>query len=45
MKHITDIIIVFDTQTGNQIGDEGMKYLSEALKFKSTLTQLDLRGT
>ena len=30
--------------TGNGIGDEGAKALSEMLKVNSTLTTLDLRG-
>ena len=29
--------------TGNEIGDEGAKALSEMLKVNSTLTTLDLR--
>ena len=30
--------------TGNQIGDEGAKVMSEMLKVNTTLTSLDLGG-
>ena len=30
--------------TGNDIGAEGARMISEALKSNSTLTELDLRG-
>ncbi len=30
--------------TGNKIGDEGARMISEALKTNTTLTKLDLRG-
>ena len=30
--------------TGNNIGDEGAKSMSEMLKSKTTLTSLNLRG-
>jgi len=34
-----------DLQIGNTVGDEGLKYLSEALKINSSLTRLNLAGT
>ena len=29
---------------GNQIGEEGMKYLSESLKYNNSIQTLDLGG-
>ena len=38
------IWIIWIIWTGNNIGDEGAKMISESLKINTTLTYLDLRG-
>ncbi len=35
-------MIIYDEYNGNNIGDSGASVIGEALKFNSTLTQLDL---
>ena len=44
-ERIGDIANNKHQQAGNEIGDEGARALSDALKTNTTLTKLELRST